>query len=216
VSRSDPTTLLDELVEAAREARREGLVVSTSGNISARVDEDRVVISAARSRLGQLRREDLLIVDLKDGSVLECRDASSRPSRETPLHLAVYRSLESVRSVLHFQSLAATVFACRQRPPTDFNFIPEVPVYLRRVEAVPFFPPGSAELAGAVTAALTTEDARVVQLCGHGQVAVGEDPRQVVERGAFFELACRMALLSETREPLRRYSRRELEILNAY
>ena len=55
-----------------------------------------------------------------------------------------------------------------------------------------------------------------MQVGDHGQVVVGEDPAQVVERGVFFELACKVYLLSENAAPLRRYSPADLEVLRSY
>ena len=53
---------LEALVEAAHEAARERLIISTSGNISTRLDEDHFAISAARTRLGALALEDLVLL----------------------------------------------------------------------------------------------------------------------------------------------------------
>jgi L-fuculose-phosphate aldolase len=204
---------LAALVEAAHEARREDLVVSTSGNFSVRLPGGRFAISAARTKLGSLQLEDLVILPL-EGKPSE--PPPRRPSRETPLHQAVYAACPWVESVLHFQSLAGTILACREGPLPDLSFLPEVPVYLRRIGEVPYFPPGSEELAGAVAALLSEPEVRLAQLRNHGQVVVASSPEQAVERAIFFELAARVVVFGGGAHPPRRFSERERGLLESY
>lgn len=216
-SSDDPASPLDALLAAAHEAARERLVVSTSGNLSQRLGAGRVAISAARSRLGSLAAGEIVTVDLAGRQTQGA--AGQRPSRETPMHLAVYAARPDVGAVLHCQSLAATVLACSaaEAPRREaLAFIPEVPVYLKRIERVTFLPPGSPALAEAVAEAARDPEVRVVQLAGHGQVVVGDDPAQAVERATFHELACRIYLQALGRVPLRSYGPEELRVLAGY
>lgn len=217
-----PEILLDALIAAAQEAAREGLVVSTSGNFSVRLDGDRIAISAARTRLGTLGREDLVVLPIEgvaSGGVATARPdgVAPRPSRETPMHLALHAAYPGrISSVLHFQSPAATALACRQGTLPDLSFLPEIPVYVRRVGDVPYLPPGSPELARAVVDAFRDPDVRLAQLRNHGQVVVAESPAEAVERATFFELAARIFLLAGEGGGLRRFSEEELRRLLAY
>ena len=232
-------TLINELIASAHDAAHEKLVVSTSGNFSVRLGSDQVAISAARTRLGKLHRGEVLIVRL-DGSVVggsvvdapvvdasvmdnsatvdgsAAPQGSLVPSRETPMHLAVYRNHPTVRCFFHFQGLAATTLGCRDAELPDLDFIPELPVYVRRIGSVPYLPPGSTELAEAVAAAYQDPDVRVVHLRNHGQVVIGDTPSQALERATFFELACRIHLLAEPVGNLKRYSHEDLALLMSY
>ncbi len=208
---------VEQLAAEAREAGREGLVVSTSGNFSVRLDRERFAISAARTRLAHLQPDELVVVDIAGSP--RPRGASSessfRPSRETPMHRAVYAADPSVGSLLHCQSPFATLLACRGGP-VDLDFIPEYPVYVRKFATVPYLPPGSEQLATAVSDAFSDPDVRVVQLGNHGQIVRGDSPPQCVERAVFFELACRIHVASEPGPALRRYSAAELDELRSY
>ena len=132
------------------------------------------------------------------------------------MHAAVYRALPGVESILHFQSLAGTVLASREAPTPDLSFIPELPVYIRKIADVPYLPPGSEALASAAATALGDPDVRLLQLRNHGQLVIGDTPAQAVERATFFELAARMHLLSEGKAELRRYTPDELRLLESY
>lgn len=79
--------------------------------------------------------------------------------------------------------------------PKDFNVTLEGPLYVgREVPTVPFLPPGSPELAEAVTEALAEHD--IALMSNHGQVACGHDFRETFRRAVFFEMACRIIVLS--------------------
>lgn len=204
--RDDDERKIEDLIDAARLAALEGLVVATSGNMSVALDDGRIAITAARSWLRRVGREDIVILPLEtrgsDAPSGVAGGTERRPSRETPMHLAIYRSAPHVGSVLHFQSPAATALACSADAPSSLDLIPEVPVYVRRPAWVDWLEPGSEELARAVSNALKSEETRVVQLRNHGQVAVGLDPLQAIERAAFFELACRIWLETSGRQRL--------------
>ena len=102
-----PGTSIASLVEAAFDAADSRLVVSTSGNISVRLGDDLVLISASGTRLGKLRADSIVAVDLGTGNPRSGSSTAGTPARrsiETPMYLAVYRTRPEVRSVLHFQS----------------------------------------------------------------------------------------------------------------
>jgi ribulose-5-phosphate 4-epimerase/fuculose-1-phosphate aldolase len=215
--------LLSEIVEASRDADRLGLVLSSSGNFSVRLGRGRFAITASRARLGKLRREDLVILGLppkpadSSGPAAPAQpEPARRPSAETPMHRFLYAERPRAGSILHFQSPAATALACGAGPLPDLAFIPEIPVYIRKIGEVPYFPPGSEALARAVAEAFRDGEVRLVHLRNHGQVVIGDTPSQALERATFFELAARICLLAEGPRPLRRFSEAELKTLMSY
>ena len=215
----DEEQILESLLEAAHNTHREGLVVSTSGNLSARLDERRFAITAARAHLARLRREELLILPIhaaESPESLQSDTSPQRSSRETPMHRAMYETYPGVRCVLHCQSVAATALACRSGPLPDLNFLPEISVYVRQVAEVPYSPPGSEALAAAVVRAFRNPEVRLVQLRNHGQVVIGGTPQQALERAVFFELAAKILLLCGDEKDLRRFTPEELKVLRSY
>jgi len=97
--------------------------------------------------------------------------------------------------VLHFQSKYATVVSCMTETPKDFNVTAEVPCHVgREIPVIPYFRPGSPELAEAVKAAL--KDHNSALMLKHGQVVCGKTFDEVFERAMFFEMACRIIVLS--------------------
>jgi L-ribulose-5-phosphate 4-epimerase len=86
-----------------------GLVTLTWGNASA-VDRERglVAIKPSGVSYGALTAEDIVVLSLSDGDVVE---GSRRPSTDTPTHLALYEAYPEIGAVVHTHSTWATVWA---------------------------------------------------------------------------------------------------------
>jgi L-ribulose-5-phosphate 4-epimerase len=105
--------LLPELREKVWRANqalvRAGLVTLSFGNASG-VDRESglLVIKPSGVSYDELRPEDLVVVSLLDGSVVE---GELRPSSDTPTHLVLYRRFREIGGVVHTHSTAATAWA---------------------------------------------------------------------------------------------------------
>ena len=79
--------------------------------------------------------------------------------------------------------------------PTNFNVTAEIPCHVgSEIPVIPYFRPGSKELAQEVINGL--KDHNSILLLKHGQVVCGKDFDEVFERAVFFEMACRIIILS--------------------
>ena len=83
---------------------RRGWVPATSGNLSARLTDDRMAITRSGVHKGFLATRDIIVVDF-DGVSLT---SGMKPSAETLLHCQLYRLWPDVGAVLHGHSVAAT------------------------------------------------------------------------------------------------------------
>lgn len=185
-----------------------GLTVCSSGNISWRIG-DEVLLSGTGSWVPSLTRDKVACCRLETGEVLN----GVKPSMEHGFHLGVLRARPDVDVVLHFQSPYATAVACMKEIPADFNVTAEVPCHVgAEIPVIPYYRPGSPELAHAVVEALTHHN--VALLRKHGQVVCGKDFNQAFERAMFFEMACRIVLL--TGGNYNTLSRGEIDDLETY
>jgi len=176
-----------------KEAHRVGeykLTVCSSGNLSWRIG-NRVMISGTSSWVPQLVREKIAVLDLNMGNSLN----GIKSSMETGFHLGVLRNRPEMNVVLHVQSPYATTIACMPVRPESYNVIAEAAAYPgSEIAEVPYLRPGSPELATAVIKALTDHDAAI--LLNHGQVFVGKDFDDALQKAVFFELACSIIVRS--------------------
>ena len=168
-----PQEILNYFSKCARKAAEAGLLSCSSGNLSLRLpelsgDSGLALLSATGSWLEELREDQVALCRISDGQCLN----GVRPTMEAGFHLGVMRRRPEVGCVLHFQ-----------------------PLYVgREIPVVPFLPPGSDELAAAVVEALADHD--VVLMSNHGQAACGKDFPETFRRAVFFEMACRVIVLS--------------------
>ena len=136
-------------------------------------------------------KEKVAVCRLETGEVLN----GVKPSMESGFHLGILRERPDVNVVLHFQSPYATAVACMSEQPKDFNVTAEVPCHVgAEIPVIPYYRPGSKELAAAVVAAMKEHNSALLRK--HGQVVCGKDFDQAFERAMFFEMACRIIILS--------------------
>src|SRR5690625_5560299 len=94
-----------DVADAARRMLDDGLVVGTSGNISARCGKY-IAITPSGIEYQLLSPEDIVLVDL-DGTVVE---GQWRPTSELALHVLLYRTRD-VEAVVHTHSVRATALS---------------------------------------------------------------------------------------------------------
>ena len=166
-------------------------MLCSSGNLSWRIGEE-ALISGTGSWVPTLAKEKVSICNIASGTPDEWRKTiygKHIPSWRSP------RERPDVNVVLHFQSEYATAISCMKNKPTNFNVTAEIPCHVgSEIPVIPYYRPGSPELAKAVVEAMLKHNS--VLLTNHGQVVCGKDFDQVYERATFFEMACRIIVQS--------------------
>jgi len=150
-----------------------------------------LLISQTGSWLPYLSKDQVSISRLKDGTIIN----NVNPSMDSGFHFGIMHQRKDVHVIMHFQSLYATTMACLPEPPTNFNVINEIPMYVGKIAMLPYICPGSPELGLKVTESMKTHDLVVLQ--NHGQVVVGKSFDDVIQKALFFELACGIIMRSQ-------------------
>ncbi len=101
------TELKKEIIEYGRLAEQKNLTPGVSGNISARYDSDKVVITSSGSANGYLDEEDFAIIDLQGKTV----EGNKKPSSEKLLHCEFYKKRPDVNYIIHMHSPYLSSFA---------------------------------------------------------------------------------------------------------
>lgn len=179
---------IGQFIRACHRVAEYGLLRYSSGNMSSRLDDEVVAVSARRAWLGRITAEGVAICSLAGGRSVN----DVEPTAESGFHLGILRSRAEVNVVLHFQSPFATAIACGREIDYNFNVIPELPIYIGEPAVVAYSPPGSKELADEVISAMQGHDLAILQ--NHGQVVVGKDFDDTIQKAGFFELACEILL----------------------
>jgi L-fuculose-phosphate aldolase len=157
------------LIAAMRRLEADGLVVGSVGNASHRLP-GAMRITPTRTPYGALRPRQLVTVGLDETA--PPRPGRRAPSRETPLHLAIYRARPDVGAIVHTHSACATAwsFLGSALAPN----IEDVDYYeIGPVRTAPAAAAGSRALADSAVTALGASSA--VLLAGHGVLTAAAD-----------------------------------------
>ena len=121
-------------------------MLCSSGNLSWRIGEE-ALISGTGSWVPTLGKEKVSICHIASGTPTN----GVKPSMESTFHLGILRECPDVNVVLHFQSEYATAVSCMKNKPTNFNVTAEIPCHVgSEIPVIPYYRPGSPELAKAV------------------------------------------------------------------
>ncbi|AAL63990.1 class II aldolase/adducin family protein [Pyrobaculum aerophilum] len=165
-------SIVDEFLKYTHLLYNRGHLTLLSGNVSVVVGELLIVTPTSYPK-PFLEPGDLVWINF-NGEVVR---GSRKPTSEWRMHVAIYKRRSDVRAVVHTHDVLPVLLADR----IDASLLSEAEAYLGSgISIVPYLPPGTAELAEAVAAAL--EKANVAILKRHGVVAVGRDLAEAVNR----------------------------------
>lgn len=175
------TGMRDLIVEFGRSIFDRGLTAGSSGNISARV-EDGWLLTPTNACLGRLDPARISKLDW-DGRLI----AGDPPSKEAPLHLAMYRERGAAGAVVHLHSTYSAAVSCMRGLPAQ-NCIPPLTAYfvmkIGRLPLAAYYRPGDPRLGDAIRGLASKNTA--VLLANHGPVVSGATLEAAV--GAIEEL----------------------------
>ncbi len=183
-------SLKRDLVEAGRRVYERGFVASNDGNISARIDDKRVLITPTGVSKGFMKPEDMILVDM-DGNVLSNR---GKPSSEVFMHLRIYKDRPDVNSVCHAHPPHATGYAVAGIP-MDKCVLPEVIIVLGEIPLVDYGTPGTDEFYTPVLKYLDKHDAFL--LANHGALTIGTDVFNAYYKMETLEHAAKIQFISQ-------------------
>lgn len=186
--------LRQEIVRIGRLLYEKGFISATDGNISARLERDRILITPSGLHKGFLESEHLLIVD-EAGVVVGPRSSANRalkPTSELPMHLEAYGQRSDIGAVIHAHppiSIALTIAGIS----LSDCLIPEAIVMLGIIATTHYATPSSEENIHAIRSLIQWHDAIVLQR--HGSLTVGADPMQAFMRLETLEQTARVRFM---------------------
>ena len=182
-------TAAAQIVAAGRRLGSRGLISAGEGNLSIRLDGDRIAITPRGRRKDELADDEIVVVRVADGSSV----TDAAPSSDLAIHLAVLAARPDVGAVAHAHLPAAMALSLAGEVP-DPAALPETALFIPRLPYLTFGEPGSDELAERIAEALTAGPAPLpdaVLLERHGAVAVGPDLATAIDRLELVEVLCR-------------------------
>ena len=184
-------TLRKEILHVGKRVYDRGYVASNDGNISARIDDKRVLITPTGISKGFMTQEDLVVVDY-DGKILS---GNKKPSSEVFMHLQIYKDRPDVNSICHSHPPYATGFAVAGEA-LDQCVLPEVIIVLGEVPLVEYGEPGTEEFYRPVRKYLKDHDAFL--LANHGTLTIGKDVLNAYHKTETLEHFAKIAFIART------------------
>ncbi|WP_422124346.1 class II aldolase/adducin family protein [Planococcus sp. X10-3] len=181
-----------ELQNTGKYMMNYNLAWGNAGNISARTSKDQYIITASGTFLGELELEDLVECDI---SAKRKDEGLKKPSKETPMHRAIYETRPEIGAVLHSSPFYSTLVACSEIEIPSNIFV-ETMYYLEKTARVPYFHPGSNELGLAVRE--KAKDANILFLENHGVLVYDINIKEARMALQTLEMACKMLVLSKS------------------
>jgi L-fuculose-phosphate aldolase len=197
-----------EICKVGRWMYRQGFVVASQGNLSVRLDAERILVTPAGACKGRLLLDDLMITDL-EGAVVS---GIGSPSSELQMHLLYYRLRPDVRSVCHAHPPTATGFAAAGRALEE-AVLPEVVSVLGKIPLAPYGTPGTWELCARIESLVPSHDAILLE--NHGVVTCGPDLTTAYQHLETVEHFARVMLTAEAVGGPRLLGRAEVQKLKA-
>ena len=157
--------LRKEIIEVGKRLYAGGLAVAKSGNLSARLDGENILITGTGTFLGQLKESDIVKVNLTSGKFA----GDLKPSSELPLHSLVYKNFPA-KVVVHCHPPLINGYFAVAKTLKAMSF--ETKFYLGDIPVVPQETPTVTDTAP-VIAALKSNN--LVVLKNHGTVAIGDN-----------------------------------------
>ena len=186
--------LRQQIVRVGRLLYDKGFISASDGNISARMEPGRILITPSGLHKGFLEPDELLLID-EEGNRVGISTSTNRkakPTSELPMHLEAYRLRPDIGAIVHAHPPITIALSIAGIPLADC-ILPEVIVTLGLIPTTEYATPSSEESVRAIREFIQNHDALVLQR--HGTVTVGSDPMQGFMRLETVEQNARIAYM---------------------
>jgi L-fuculose-phosphate aldolase len=181
--------LRQDIVDFSKLLHRLGFMPGTSGNLSIRLDPQRLLVTPTGLSKFLLTPADMVIVDLHGRQLAGSRKVTS----ELNMHLAVYQHRDDVRAVIHSHPPIATAFACAGRGLEEI-LCQEAVMTLGVVPLAAYATTGTSEVGASLVPFLPFHDA--ILIANHGAVSYGENLLQAFQKMETVEHLAHIALVA--------------------
>jgi L-fuculose-phosphate aldolase len=180
----------DDICRIGQLVFQKGWVAANDGNITIRLDAERILATPAGVCKGMMQPDDLIVVDMQGNKISGRAERTS----EIAMHLAVYELRADVKAVVHTHPPVATGFAAAGKP-LNVAILPEVIVAMGCVPLADYGLPGTPALTEPMRPLIPKYDALL--MANHGAVCYGEDVWKAYFRMETLEHSARISLVAE-------------------
>lgn len=191
------TRLRDQICQFGRSLFERGLTPGSSGNISVRLDDGGWLVTPTNASLGFLDPARLSRLN-GSGRVL----SGDAPTKEIPLHAALYETRRGARAVVHLHCAHCVAVSMLPEIDPKAALPPLTPYYMMRcgeAALLPYYRPGDAAVAEAIRG--LAGQYSCVLLSNHGPVVAGETLEAAVFATEELEETAKLYLMTRGMNP---------------
>lgn len=163
----DKAALAQQICDVMRMMYEQEMVVANDGNVSARLPNGNLLITASGVLKGYMTPDQVIECDAQ-GNSLDGR----RVTTEVKMHVAAYETRPDIRAVVHGHPIYAVAFSLAGVSLAEC-VIPEIIVTMGTIPTAPYATPSTYALPESLQAFLSRGDAVIMER--HGVVTVGSD-----------------------------------------
>lgn len=182
--------LREQVVRAGRMMYDRGWIAANDGNITARLDAERILATPAGVCKGTMSPEDLIVCDNDGNKIAGHRERTT----EMGMHIAIYQGRSDVRAVVHAHPPISTGFAVAGRS-LNLALMPELVVSLGSVPLAEYGLPGTPALVEGMLPYIPKFNA--ILLANHGAVCYGASLTEAYARMETLEHLAKITLVAE-------------------
>lgn len=182
--------LREDIVQVGKLVFQKGWVAANDGNISIRLDSNRVLCTPTATSKGMLHVDDLIICDMQGNKIEGRKERTS----EIAMHLLIYNMRPDIKSVVHAHPPVATGYATAGRALNQ-ALLPEVIIGLGCVPLADYGLPGTPALTDGMLPYIPKYEA--ILMANHGATCYGPDVFTAYFKMETVEHYARIALVAE-------------------
>lgn len=176
-----------QIIKACRRLDLLGFVAATDGNVSARLDDGKILITPSMVSKNEIRESQLLVCN-PDGKVLT---GKQKASSEIKMHLYVYRMRPDIKAVVHAHPPVATGFATAGVSLIN-PVLPEAILTVGPVPLAQYATPSTDEIPRSIAPFVKKHNA--ILLSNHGALTFGQNITEALHRMERVEHLARVSL----------------------
>ena len=179
----------EDVIRIGQLVFQKGWVASNDGNITIRLDPDRILATPTGVSKGMMQPDDLIIVDMKGNKISGRAERTS----EIAMHLTIYDLRPDIHAVVHAHPPVATGFATAGRS-LNLALLPEVVIGMGCFPLAEYGLPGTPALTEPMLPLIPKHDALL--MANHGAVCYGADVYKAYFRMETMEHFARIQLVA--------------------
>ena len=202
------THIQEAICDIGRRLYNRGFAAANDGNISCRLDDDRILCTPTGISKGFMKPDDLCIVDMDARQIAGHRKMTS----EIRQHITIMKHRSDVRAVVHCHPPHATAFGMVREAIPQY-LMPEAEINLGEVPIAKYTIPGGQDFADAVLPFVDKSD--IIIQANHGTVSYGPTVEQAYFLVETLDAYCKIVLLARGLGQVHHFTQAEAEELLA-